>query len=84
MCVDQKFFKNHPFLMQIPSCTSKIILFSLSTAVCLAIVKNFVNVFLPKDFTKVEMEAVFSICALCLQGNLTPVMAVLTIILILD
>lgn len=65
-CVDQKFFKNHLFLMQVSSCTSKIILFSLPTAVCLVNVKNHVvqhgsePAFLPKDFRKVELKAVFN------------------------
>lgn len=64
-CVDQKFFKNHLFLMQVSSCTSKIILFSLSTAVCLVNVKNRVvqhgsePAFLPKDFQESRAEGCF-------------------------
>lgn len=67
VCVDQKFFKYHLFLMQIPSCTSKIILLRFSTTVCLGNMKNLVlqrgsePAFLPRDFMKVEMKARFSI-----------------------
>lgn len=67
LCVDQKFFKNHPFLMQVSNCSSKITLFSLSTTVCLANADNLVVQpgsepgFLPKDFVKTEMKAISSV-----------------------
>ena len=66
LCVDQKFFKNGPLLMQISSCTGKMMLFSPPTTVCLADVKNLVvqrgsePAVLPKGFMKVELKAVFS------------------------